>query len=312
MHRHARLGRKANPPSLVPERLGGSAWFSEGNAGGQKYASGRWHADMPLLRGRGFPFKVSVRWPSGFPAVGAHVSVLPGGRASRRRNRLVDLVRLTSGVTDLIGQVEMRWPVSNGPKQIQVYISVSTIDPFEVHWDVSEEQLLERPYMRSDGDPPAPSLFVSLRRGNQRQPLLFVDPEPRDVMQSDRRGAFVLADFDEYCDALHAGLPIAASALAGKVIEGSIRRRGEIDGWWKAEWEKKTLGQLLEEQVVQSQISQDFGTGFWEKVKGSPALRNAAVHQNWVITTMPEAAGASSVVLRFLNRWGKPGPTRKV
>ena len=266
---------------------------------------------MPFLRDRGFPLKVTVQWPSGFPAIGAHVSILPGGRDSRRRKRLVESLRLNSGFTDQIGQVELRWPVSNGPKHIQVYISVSATDPFDVHWEVREEQWLEKPYMRSAMDPPAPSLHVTLRRGNQRQPLLFIDPEPRDIMQSDRRGAFVLADFDEYCDALHSGLPIAASALAGKIIEGAIRRRAEIDGWWKADWERKTLGQLLEEEIVRSQITRDFGAGFWEKVKGSPALRNAAVHQNWVITTMPEAAGASSVVLRFLNRWAAPGPTKK-
>jgi hypothetical protein len=220
-------------------------------------------------------------------------------------------MRGNAGFTDGSGTVELWWPTSRGKGPIPVFVGAMVQDRYEVWWRAERRLTLRRPPTRADFDGPVDSLHVELQRGYQRKGPLFIDPEATHSLEGDTQGRFVLADFAEYCDALNLGLPTAATSLAGKVIEGAIRRRAELDSWWDEAWEELPLGKLVDQPAVRDHVVKDFGRGFYGKVK-LPVLRNTAIHQKWVVTTMSEAAGTSSVVLDLLNRWGaspKP-PTR--
>lgn len=251
---------------------------------------------MPFRRGRGFEFEVYVTFPWSMPAVGAHVWVGPAEREEGFPG--------VSGSVDEVGIAKLWWPRDTSPKK-GVVINVSLEDHCEVNWEVWETQELAMPKWYGTGghrESVPGRMFVTLLRGDQRRvPLLFVRPDVRWRLMHHRKGRYVLHDFDEYCEALRKGLPASAMVMGGKAIEGIIKLVAQHENWWNPGWDRRTLGELLNETVVKEKLVQWLGSGFVTKLGGTSPFRNPAAHQNWVWTTLSEAQGISSMVVDVLN-----------
>lgn len=257
-----------------------------------------------LRRSRGFEFDVSVRYPWGLEAVGAHVWVGPAKREVGFHG--------VSETVNNIGVARLRWPRDTAPKG-GVAIHVSLRDACEVWWETRDLQELPTPhwYGRGEYSESVPrTIHITLQRGDQKSvPHLWIEPTVRYALMHHPKGRLVLTDFDEYCDALRTGLPTSAMVMAGKTIEGTIKLRAQHEGWWDSHWDHLTLRDLLAKQPVVDRFKAGLGQGFLDKLRGSPSLRNPAAHQNWVWTTLSEAIGVSSMVVDLLNSWGGKLPT---
>jgi hypothetical protein len=135
------------------------------------------------------------------------------------------------------------------------------------------------------------------------QHQLAVEPE----------GSLLLDDHREMCETLIRGYPSAATALAGKVLEGILRIRGERERWWDDAWDRMTIGALLDEEAVRAAIRKQLGDGWLRKIEGAGALRILGAHHKGVRITMAEANSAANVVNDVLAAWwakdGAAAPT---
>jgi hypothetical protein len=114
----------------------------------------------------------------------------------------------------------------------------------------------------------------------------------------------VSLDLGELMDALSASLPGASLAMAGKVLEGLIKAKGRKEKWWNDDWDKMTLGMLLENSTVKNQLTTVIGAGGWDRLRGSTVfVRNVGVHHNHEVVSMEEALAAARVVYDLMLRW---------
>ncbi len=105
-------------------------------------------------------------------------------------------------------------------------------------------------------------------------------------------------------DALSGNLPVAAMALAGRLLEGLFKARGRTEKWWKDEWEPLTLGPLLEIPVIKDLLKRTMGPGGWDRLRGSGVyVRNVAAHNKGDSPSMEEALASARILYDLMERW---------
>ena len=114
----------------------------------------------------------------------------------------------------------------------------------------------------------------------------------------------VSLDLGELMDALSASLPGASLAMAGKVLEGLIQTKACKEKWWSHDWDKLTLGALLENSTVKGHLTNAIGSGGWDRLRGSTVfVRNVGVHHKHEAVSMEEALATARVVYDLMLRW---------
>ena len=151
--------------------------------------------------------------------------------------------------------------------------------------------------------------------GPKREAQVMLSRQPRDIsfglnsqtftaIQASAEGGLLLYDIEELLECLRSSLPSASLALAGKVLDGSVKIKARADGWWQSAWDRLPLGSLLSEAEVKKRLVSTIGEGGWDRLKGSGVyVRNVGAHQKFVLVSMDEAVASSRVVFDFMVRW---------
>lgn len=125
------------------------------------------------------------------------------------------------------------------------------------------------------------------------------------LMMEPKVGPLVVADIEELNSVSRGGWPSATLALWGKVLDGAIKLRGLHDCWWKPEWDKLTLGEVLREKSapaieIEARVPKALVDRLRDKVR---YLRNSGAHQKYTRVSMSEASGAVEALSDFLKVW---------
>lgn len=118
-------------------------------------------------------------------------------------------------------------------------------------------------------------------------------------------GPLILGDIEELNAAAQGGLASATLCLWGKVLDGAIKLRGRVEGWWNADWDEKTLGWVLSEKnPVYPHLSKLAPDGLLDRLRDKTKyLRNSGAHQNYTRVSDVEAYGAIEALSEFLSTW---------
>jgi len=249
--------------------------------------------------GRRWTYFVQVRvgFPWNQPASGATVSLSPirGGASALP-------VRMRADVLGVVKFDVQQYRFQIGEK---FRIEASIEDEFGVGWVNGMDCTV-----RNGG-----ALFqagIGLMRAHQRLPDKYLSIDCKHRLSESDHGAMVLADAEEMITALQGGLPAAATALGGKLLDGLIRLRCEPEPWWRVGWNGLTLGHLMHDkdtEPLRHFIGADptLGDGFLDRVNATALVRNPGSHQKWTRIHMVEATAAWVVIVELANAWfGKP------
>lgn len=193
--------------------------------------------------------------------------------------------------------VSLKTPLG-GTFNVEFYANVT--DAQYVKWTGYATGRVRFPGLGTQGEG---SLVITLKRKDQELAPLAIRNGVWQNLSSTSLGLLVAADLRELVDALNGGLPSASLCLAGKVLDGAFRVKGD-GSWWDSAWDNLTLGGILKVQAVRSEISRDLGTGFLARLEASTlTLRNIGAHQKYTLPTLLEAHSTSAVVVELLNAW---------
>lgn len=125
------------------------------------------------------------------------------------------------------------------------------------------------------------------------------------ILDSTVLGKLVLYDVDEMLTVLRHQLPSATVSLAGKVLDGVLKVKGN-GSWWPSSLDEKPLGTVLLDPTVRQHLEADLGLAAWHRLTASFLyLRNTGSHQKYTPVAMPDATASVGMVLDILNEWVK-------
>lgn len=151
---------------------------------------------------------------------------------------------------------------------------------------------------------PERELFVEMHRQPRDVSRLSPSDETVGLLIQDSLGRLVLKDIDELLTSLAGSLPSGSLSLAGKVLDGLIKTKGQRGGWWPAELDTKPLGVVLKHPEVVKRGKVALGAPTWERLEHSFLyLRNTGAHQKYVEISIATAESEAELVLQLLEKW---------
>jgi hypothetical protein len=151
---------------------------------------------------------------------------------------------------------------------------------------------------------------ITMRACPHQLPLPEIVPTTRQFLLKSRGGRRVHEVYEDARDSLIAGLPAASACMAGKAIEAGIQLRGRSEGWPVESWlrDRHTLGDYLNESVVEGDLSATFTPHFFRTLKGANLTRIEGANDVAESTHVDEAKALLRTVTKLLDGWFSTSP----
>jgi hypothetical protein len=206
--------------------------------------------------------------------------------------------------TDGVGRFHVTFPLASPLRIVRTNVSAQAIahDDHGVSWSgqASRAEALRPSAPECNGS----DLVVPMQRGKTDISHLRLDPAVVGQLRINELGHLVLDDILELFDALRASMPVASLTLCGKILDGFLRFRGELEGWWTAALVDLPLGALIQTKEVKGAIGAHLPAGEVDRLRGSSVwTRNVAAHQKYAPVTIQDALASAGIVLRAVERW---------
>lgn len=105
-------------------------------------------------------------------------------------------------------------------------------------------------------------------------------------------GEIVLTGLYELSKIVGTGSIQAVTLVAGWVMEGLIRLKARVEGLWKEEWEKRSLGEFIDQPAIQRIIPD----GLRARIRGITNFRKLGAHYKDTIPLAAEAELSTKTV----------------
>jgi hypothetical protein len=188
------------------------------------------------------------------------------------------------------------------PVQFQFKLTARGFDTRRVQWTGSIDVTLgPRPLGQLL---PEITAYVPVQRATFTAENFELEEAAIAALDQTELGKLVLYDIDEMVTALRQSLPSGTLALAGKVLDGTLKFKGSAAAWWPAELDEKPLRPVLQHPTVRSRIESEIGPAEWVRLTTSFLyLRNTGAHQKYTSVSHTDAAASVGMVLDIINGW---------
>jgi hypothetical protein len=230
-----------------------------------------------------------------------------GSAARRARVRVTRLAVLGAQPVQLEasddGTLVVRYSVPDVVREMVVRARLMTehTDRQGVHWEDDREVRYtisgRGPFRVQDVE------AFGLHRSRHDISAFGLDQSAIDGISQHAEADLLLYDIAELFDALAAGLPSSSLVMSGKILDGTLKLKGDREHWWNSDWDDKPLGFLLDRPEVKAAVIGRLGRGYWDRLRASALARNPAAHQKFSQVSYHDALSVATIVLEAVNVW---------